>query len=350
MDNAQVLVTGTGGGVGQSILKALRLANRRYDRGYRIHTTDMNSKSVGLYRGDIGRTVPGADDTEYIPILLQYCKEHDVDIVVPGSDPELPILARNKSQFEENGIAIHVGDPDATAVGTDKWKTVSLLREAGLPYPDSCLPAETSINDICVDLDFPLIVKARHGSGSNDLYIATDRNELNVFVNRVDNPIVQEVVGNEDSEYTVGVIVGNNGTVANAIVMKRQLKNGSTFQARIDEYPSIRETAIEVAETTGLTGSMNIQLRQTPEGPTTFEINPRFSGTTAARAEVGFNGVDAVVQERVFNTDIDQTMLAYDTPAVMLRYLNEFFIDSETVDGFQQELPAGPYGRTSDVI
>jgi len=310
----------------------------------------MSSESVGLYRGDIGLTVPSADDTKYVPTLLQYCKEYDIDIVIPGTDPELPVLAQNKSHFEENGIAIHVGNPDTTAVATDKWKTVSLLQEAGLPYPESYLPAETSIARICENLDFPLVVKARHGSGSNDLYIATNRNELNVFVNRTDNPIVQEVVGNEDSEYTVGVIIDNNRNVVDAIVMKRQLKNGSTFHARIDSYPSVRETAIEVAETTGLTGSMNIQLRQTPEGRTTFEINPRFSGTTAARAEVGFNGVDAVVQERVFNTEIDQTMLAYDTPVTMLRYLNEFFINSEIMNNPQQELQAGPYGRTSDVI
>ena len=55
----KVLVTGTGGGVGQSIIKALNIS--RYN--CTIVTTDAHKLATGIYRGEKGYVVPPSQDS-----------------------------------------------------------------------------------------------------------------------------------------------------------------------------------------------------------------------------------------------------------------------------------------------
>ena len=47
-------------------------------------------------------------------------------------------------------------------------------------------------------------------------------------------------------------------------------------------------------------GPTNFQLRLTEKGPTVFEINPRFSGTTPIRTMFGINEVEVIVNAVLF--------------------------------------------------
>jgi len=311
-----VLVTGTGGGVGQSIVKALKIS--RLD--CKIITTDMCPLAAGIYRGDKGYLVPPATSSNFIDTIIEICKRENIDIVFIGSDPELPVFAVNKRRIEEEtGAKVIVSSPEVVKVGYDKWETYKFLKDHNLPYPLSALPED--MYDLVEEVGFPLIVKPRIGSASKDVYVAKNMEELQIFIKRVDNPIIQEYLKPEEEEYTSGVIMFNE-KILGIITMKREIKCGTSYRVLIDYYENVKSAVTEVAKLLSPFGPCNFQMRVTEKGPVTFEINPRFSGTTALRAASGFNEPEAVINYLMFDRE---STLSYNR-GVAMRYWNEVYI------------------------
>ena len=337
---ARVLVTAGGGGVGQSVIKAIKLANERYKRKYTIYTTDINPLSAGLYRVDKGFLVPAAKDPEYIDKLVEIALREKIDIVIPASDPELPVLSTNKSIFYENGVEILVGNPESIKIGYDKWATYLFLKENGFDYPKTALPSE--IDEILAETGFPLLIKPRYGSGSVGVNIAENLDELKFYIRKTPDPIIQEYL--QGDEYTTGVLIDKDGEVVGSISLKRELKKGATFRAVVGDFPEIRRIAEKIALSTGLIGPVNIQMKLTERGPVVFEINPRFSGTTVVRAYAGFNEPDIIIRNVLFDEKV--TDVNYETGIVMMRYLNELFIGESDLKKLNEE---GYIGKCGDV-
>ena len=78
------MVTGVGGGGhGEQILKALRLA----DTDYEITATDMARESSGLVHADRAAIVPSANDPSYVSVLVELCIERGVKVVFTDPSP-----------------------------------------------------------------------------------------------------------------------------------------------------------------------------------------------------------------------------------------------------------------------
>ena len=65
-----VLVTGTGGGVGQGILKALRMS----DLDLRVVSADVSPFAPGLYTGDSARLTPMVSEPGYVEAMCRICR------------------------------------------------------------------------------------------------------------------------------------------------------------------------------------------------------------------------------------------------------------------------------------
>jgi hypothetical protein len=75
-------------------------------------------------------------------------------------------------------------------------------------------------------------------------------------------------------------------------------------------------------------GPLNIQMRVHNNKAICFELNVRFSGTTPFRAEWGYNDVEAIIQEYIFNENIEGFLNPLKS-AKGYRYFNEIYIDLE---------------------
>ena len=62
--------------------------------------------------------------------------------------------------------------------------------------------------------------------------------------------------------------------------------------------PDIDEILITIAEKSALEGAINVQLRVTDDGPSIFEINPRFSSTVMMRHLIGFSDLVWMIEAR----------------------------------------------------
>lgn len=329
MNNTSVLVTGIGGsGIGSQILKALKMSSL----GLNIIGTDTTDISTGVKEVQHFYKIPFANDSNFINAVLTICKTQNIKIIFPGSEPELTVFSKNRQIFIEAGIIMPINTEEVIEICLDKFKTNHFLSQNGFSFPKTF--RITAISDI-PGIDFyPVIIKPNTGgSGSNGVMIAQNKEELSVFVSFLLNIsadlVVQEYVGDADSEYTVGVISSLEGKLINSIAVHRIIETGlgnkmkirnntgrkelgknlvvssGISQGMVGKFLEITKQCEEIAKKINSKGPLNIQCRLVKGKVFVFEINPRYSGTTPLRAMVGFNEPEIMIRKYVLGENIE---------------------------------------------
>lgn len=341
-----ILITGlTGGGFGEQCLQALNLSKLNY----KIIGTNMEPLSLGLFMVDKGYIVSPASSENYIPELLKICRKENVVVLIPGSEPELKRLVEQRQEFEKDRIRVLANNKNVIDICTDKWRTYEFLRSNDFKAPKTWMVQGGDLKKI--NCRYPIIIKPYRGSGgSKNVFLAQDEEELRFFVKYLDKQglsiIAQEYIGSADEEYTVGVLSDGSGNILNSIALKRIVKSSlskafsvkgydgkleyvvssGVSQGRIDAYRAIRQNAEMIARRLGSTGPLNVQCRLVGDSVYTFEINPRFSGTTSIRALCGFNEPDLLIRKYVLKQNVKK--VTYKN-GLILRGLFNYYISDQ---------------------
>lgn len=317
-----ILVTGVGSLLGQGIIKALGYSSLKF----KLFGTDYFASAVGLYWVDKGFILPDILDPEvgreeWLQKIINIVSMNYIDIILVGLDFEVPLFAEYKEKIEACTRAkVVVSSPEVVNICKDKWETVNFLKRNGYYYPESCLPE--NIDVFLANNDFPLVVKPRFGSTSKNLSKVNDEDELNYAVEKCELPIIQKHVGTKESEFTCGSIF-YDGKVLTCVSLRRTLKDGNTSIAFSEDCPDIDNFVVDITNCLKPYGPTNFQLRLTEKGPTVFEINPRFSGTTPIRAILGINEVEAIINATLFSEIIQKSEKR---EGVVIRYFENQFI------------------------
>lgn len=276
----KVAVTGVGGGVGQSIIKALQKTE------YVPIGIDSEVLGTGLYMTPKSYLGLYADNPKYIDRLVEICKKEDCQALFPGTDAELASLAVSRDRFISEGIIPVVSSEQIIEIADDKLKTAEFLKRNKFPYIKTCRLVNYNSRS---GLSFPLILKPQKGGRrSVGVFTAYNSKEIREYKSKVDlnNYIVQEQVSGD--EYTCGTVSFDNGCVG-VILMKRILRCGDTYKAFVVENRKLSDYIRKVVNVLRPFGALNVQFRLRSGVPYIFEFNARCSGTTAARALAGFN-------------------------------------------------------------
>ena len=340
MKTLNILITGAGGPLGQSILKAARQA----DLPCRLIATDRHKLSAGFRWADSFYVLPIASEPAYLPQLATICQQEHVNAVLIGSEGEMHVLAREKEVFEQKtGATIIVSSSAVLQISADKWETARFLAAHGLAYPRSAIPDQPEqLEALVADLGFPLIIKPRHSSGSKGLFRVYSRQELERVLPLAPQPVVQEYLQPDDQEYTTAAFVDAMGQPQGAIVMRRELAAGLTYRAWVEDNPQVADMARQVASTLHPLGPCNVQLRLTPRGPVPFEINARFSSTTGMRAKFGYNEVEMALRCYVLG---EKPLPARPRRGIALRYWEEMYLQQP----FDPEIALPGIGQTHHI-
>jgi len=315
---AQVVVTGVGGGVGQSIVKSLHATP------YSVIAVDSDPLAAGLYGAQRGYTIPVASESApYLSRLIEIATRERCALLFPGLDAELPVLAANTERFREAGVRVVVSPAEVVAIADDKLATARFLEARGFPAPHTLPLSE------CRGLEphRALVLKPRRGgTRSRGVFVAQTAAELERGRGLV-NPekyVAQELI--DGDEYTCGALT-LDGKCHGTIVMRRILRDGDTYKAFVVADERLHAHVKAVAEALGPFGPCNFQLRVRDGTPYVFEINARCSGTTHARTLAGFN-------EPLMTADY---LLAGRLPAyaireiTVLRYWQELVVEGQRV-------------------
>ncbi len=325
----RVLLTGVGGGgQGEQVLKALRIAETPYE----IVGTDVTPYSSGLGKVDHPVIVPPATAPEYVDVLLEVAAEYRAEVLIHGSEPELRQMSEHRERFIEAGLFLPINPAEVIETCMDKLRTMKALEAAGFEVPP--YRSVRSLDDLEDFDELPAVLKpSLGGGGSAHLYLAQDRDELLSCAEQIlsvhSEFIVQAYVGTPDHEYTVGVLLDMDGQLLNSIAVRREIMtalsnrikvpnrtgrrelssmlaiSSGISQGRVGPFPEVCERCEEIAAALDARGPLNIQCRLVEGEVVVFEINPRFSGTTSLRALAGYNEPDVLIRKHVLGETIE---------------------------------------------
>ena len=318
------LVTGAGSLLGQGIIKTIKKSNLDTT----IYSCDYFENSIGFFWSNKSYILPdilkkNVNKNQWLKKLLKIINNNNIDFLIPGLDFELEILSDNKKKIEnKSNCKILISSKKVIRTGLDKWLTYKFLNKNKFYCPASCLP--TDINSFLTKNKYPLIVKPRFGSTSKNVYIVNNKTELSNAIKFCPKPIIQKKIGNNNNEFTVGIIV-YKGKIKSIIALKRKLKNGNTIQAMHEKkfskiYPYLKKIAIKLNPF----GPVNFQLKLIRDKAYIFEINPRFSGTTPIRNIFGINELEIIINSIKRKTNKSSNQIKY---GIVLKYLEDLFIE-----------------------
>jgi carbamoyl-phosphate synthase large subunit len=319
----KVLVTGAGALLGQGIIRTLQSSSVPV----RVIAVDPDRRAVGLHWVDSAYLVPPVREDAYESAIREILEIERPDLLLVGTDVELAFFARHRSSLEsEYGTAILVSDPDVVEIADDKWQTSLFLKENGFPFVKSTLFLED--DEFFSSVEYPLVVKPRRGARSIGVTIVRSHEQLERAFRAMEEPIVQEHVGSPHEEYTASGLVFD-GRCCASIVMRRELRDGNTYRAYVDAFPSLNDEVRRLAERLRPYGPANFQFRLQADLVKVFEINARFSGTTPLRARAGFNEVEMCLRYLLMGEEIESPPMR---PLVMLRHWEETVVEARELD------------------
>lgn len=319
----------------------LKYFKENMSEGDKVIATDMQLSAPALQVADVKLQVPAVYAPDYIDITLDICKEQQVDVLLSLNDLELPILAENKARFEALGVKVVVSDPEVIDICFDKYKTAQWVESLGLKSPKTYVRLEDAKQALANgEIEFPLFMKPRWGSGSIGLESIADMEELDIYYHLLMKKIkktilatasvgdeyimIQEkLTGNEFGLDVMNDLEGNN--VGVSVKQKLAMRAGETDKAVTRDLPEVREMGRKIGEALKHIGNLDVDIMQNAKGDyCVLELNPRFGGGYPFSYEAGVNMPKAIIEWAKGN-EVDASMLVptYDKMFAKNDYLVE---------------------------
>lgn len=281
--------------------------------GDKIIATDMQLSAPALQVADIKIQVPSVYDPQYIDITFNICVEQKIDVLISLNDLELPILAKNKKLFEENEIKIILSDISVIDICFDKYKTAQWVETIGLNTPKTYVHLENAKKALeNGEIQFPLFMKPRWGSGSICLEAIADMEELDIYYHLLMKKINKSIlatasIGDEciliqekltGNEYGLDIMNDLDGhNVGISIKQKLAMRAGETDKAVIVDNPAIQRIGKIIGEELHHIGNLDVDIMQRANGDyCVLELNPRFGGGFPFSYEAGVNMPKAIIE------------------------------------------------------
>ena len=291
----------------------------------KVFATDMQLSAPALQVADVKLQVPAVYAADYVDVTLGICKEHQINVLISLNDLELPILAENKSRFEKFGVKVIVSDPEVIDICFDKYKTAQWVESLGLKSPKTYVRLQDVKEALAKgEIDFPLFMKPRWGSGSIGLESIADMEELDIYyhllIKKIKKTILatasvgeeyimiqEKLTGNEYGLDVMNDLEGNN--VGVSVKQKLAMRAGETDKAITRDLLEVREMGRKIGEALKHIGNLDVDIMQRANGDyCVLELNPRFGGGYPFSYEAGVNMPKAII-EWVKGNAVDSSIL-----------------------------------------
>lgn len=315
MEKVNVLVTSIGGfSHGSSIVKALLNSKLKLN----IIGVDASPKMILTSYLEKKEIVPFTTDDRYIECIENIIKKNSIQCIFTGSEQELVFWNKKRNFIEKNfNVKLFLNAKEVISLCKNKFKCAKKLYDLGFSVPDTTLI--NSLKDCEKINEYPVIIKPNLESGASaNIYFAMNKKELKfisgyLLRNNIEI-ITQKYINYSNNEYTAGVTSDDKGQICSSIVLHKflegptkglrinslQISSGVT-QGQFIKRNFINETCEAIARKIGSRGPLNIQLRVIDNTVYPFEINPRFSGTTSARAYNGYNEPEFFIRKYILS-------------------------------------------------
>lgn len=292
-----ILITGIGAIIGYGLVRSARAL----PYPVRIVGMDIYDDAVGRHWCDhFERAVPAAAP-EYPQFLRDLIRRHAIDLVLPGIEQDVARMSVELPSFRDLPARFVLNPPELMAVASDKWLTHQRLVAAGLPTIPTRI--DGTFTELAEVLGVPFLLKPRRSYASKGIRRIQDERDLDYWRGQVgDGFMVQRIVGDDDSEYSVGLFGLGEGTCSHTIILQRRLsQEGATAKARTVSPRGLEARVGELVALFRPLGPTNMQFRRHGDEFLLLEINPRFSSSNSLRRAFGVNEVELCIEYYLYN-------------------------------------------------
>lgn len=287
--------------------------------GGKIFGSDISALAPALQVVDQPVLFPHGDSPDFGDTLLEYCRCHNIGLVVPTIDPDLLRLDALAERFAAQlpDCRLLVSPSFTLRHARDKRLSRKLFAELGAEVPE-----EVSLND--PKLLFPLFVKPFDGSGGDGAGIVLDRAALLSRLQENPELMVEKIV--TGPEYTVDVLCDFFGKALCAVPRRRiRIRSGEVVQGVVERNRELEELALKLAEGFQAIGPVTLQFRRPDEGCfVAMEINARMGGGLPLTIAAGGDWPGWILDMCMAKTPDTMTNIA--EGLVMTRCDRSFFI------------------------
>lgn len=267
---------------------ALELKQENFDINIFVSDTTQQTAAMHVAKDIQSFLTPRVDANEdkYVELLLNHCIANNIKAIVPLMDFELPVLAKNKSLFEKNGIRIWVSEYETIMNCLDKKKNYSFCKKNSIPIPESWFSFS--------EVNFPVIKKKIMGSGSVGLQKVLPGDNFS-FLD--DEDMLQLYINGRE----IGMDIFNdyNGNFVHACFREKILmRAGETDKAKSFDSEIYMNHAINISKIFRHVGNMDIDFMETERGELFYiDFNPRFGGGYPFTHSSGPNYLKYIIEE-----------------------------------------------------
>lgn len=300
--------------------------------GSKIVAVDNSPYAPALYFADKRYIVPRINDPGYVDVLLEICKKENIQGITTLIDPEIEILAKNRTRFLEYGVAVFAPYEQTAQVCFDKYQMYQFLKRKGIPTVETWDSLEAFTQD---KEAYPVFVKPRTGSGSVGARRINSYEELVRAMQSDATLIIQKLMKGLDLAADVYVDTITYQAVTAFLKRKLETKIGGASKTVSFKDQKLFEFIRQIVSVFQFNGPVDMDFFYQDGTYYLSEINPRFGGgyLHAYGAGIDFiklmeRNIHGVKNEPIFgNYEEGSVMMMYDSVVVCKK--EELLIDNQ---------------------
>ncbi|MCH8550169.1 MAG: ATP-grasp domain-containing protein [Balneolaceae bacterium] len=260
-----------------------------------VHAANSDDEATGLLYADRRIKSPLIYDDDYIPFLIQYCIEHQIDAIIPLFDIDLGKLSENRKDFANIGVSVVVSNENVVEICNDKWALQNFLKKRGYHFLPAYLELDKAVEHIQeIETDSRFFIKPRFGMGSIANYKVENSDEMSMFYTYCKKQISESYLkysskGHEHSvliqkfikgtEYNLDVINDLKGNYQTTVVKKKlRMRCGETDAAEIVNIAQLEDLGRRISGDLEHIGNLDVDLLMHDDQPYVIDMNARFGG------------------------------------------------------------------------
>ena len=291
----------------------------------KIIATDMSELAPAIYEADKFYIVPAMSDPKYLDIILDICKKEKVDALFTLIDPEISLIAKNKTRFLDIGTIPLVSEYEQVELAFDKYKMFCYLKENGFKTAKSYVDKNEFYTDLNEGkINFPVFVKPVKGSASINISKVNSKKEIDLLFDLYDNLIIQEFLNGQEIGADVYIDPISKKVVSIFTKEKIKMRAGETDKARSFKDKELFELISRLIEKIGYQYMIDMDIFKRGNDYYISEINPRFGGGYPHAYESGVKFTKFVINS-INNVENQNHIGEYEENIYMMKY-NEIMI------------------------
>ena len=300
---------------------------REYSCG-NVFVLDMDRFAPALYASAYKSFVLDKDFHNlelYIENIVKICKDNLIKFVITLIDPELLLLAENKTKFDVAGIQLILSTYEAVKATFDKYEFFQRFKNILPVVPTySCFADVIEAIEAKI-LNYPVFKKIRTGSGSQGIGELLTYADILMYKDKPEYIFQPSLV---EKEYGVDAYIDllSGKIVSLFIKQKLSMRSGETDKAISVFRQDIVDEVLKI-ENLGFKGPLDIDIFEDKNRRLYInEINPRFGGGYPHAYYSGINFIKLLINN-INGLENKPCIGGYKENVVMMKYNGLIFKD-----------------------